>query len=182
MSSFLVIASFTASGDVSDFDESMKADILETLAQLAGFEFLPLGSTIEVIAGSVKVVAKFPVATWQKASSAQDKLFEAATSTTLANGIYTESTFMVEIEEGREQRQSSSPASSSAVAVVATAAGAVVAAATIVGVYIFIKRTGGIPSTAASPSAGETEATVAVEEANAVANIKAMERVYSLRI
>ncbi|EOD19235.1 hypothetical protein EMIHUDRAFT_243134 [Emiliania huxleyi CCMP1516] len=158
LASFLVVASFTASGDISDFDGSMKADILETLAQLAGFDFVPLGSTLEIIAGSVNVVAKFPVATRESASSAQGNLSEAAMSTLLADGIYLETTLTIEIQDGRVQ------------------------AAIIGGAYIFIKnRSPSNPSTA-SGSVVEMEATMDVEEANAVANIKAMQRVYSLRI
>ena len=160
----------------------MKADILETLAQLAGFDFVPLGSTLEIIAGSVNVVAKFPVATRESASSAQGNLSEAAMSTLLADGIYLETTLTIEIQDGRVQGASNGSDSSSAVVVAAAAAGVVVVAAIIGGAYIFIKnRSPSNPSTA-SGSVVEMEATMDVEGANAVANIKAMERVYSLRI
>ena len=127
------------------------------------------------------MVAKFPVATREKANSARGKLSEAAMSTLLADGVYVETTLTVEIEAGRAKDQITSAVSSSAAVVAATAAGAVAVAAIIGGAYIFIKRrTGSSPSTA-SPSIGEMDVPVDVE-ANAVANIKAMERVYSLRI
>ena len=160
----------------------MKANILEALAQLAEFEVVPLGSTLEVIAGSVNVVAKFLVATREEASSAQGRLSEAVVSSALADGIYIESSLTVEIEEVRAQGQGNASASSSAVVVAAAAAGVVVVAAVIGGAYIFVKRRAGSNPSTAPPSVGETETVVDVEEPHAVANIKAMERVYSLRI
>mmetsp|Transcript_9901 Transcript_9901/g.32861 ORF Transcript_9901/g.32861 Transcript_9901/m.32861 type:complete len:185 (-) Transcript_9901:94-648(-) len=69
--------------------------ILNKLAELAGFGLAPLGSRIEVTAGSVVVVATFPVATREDAVAAEGSLasysgaegrdaFEAAMNPVLA--------------------------------------------------------------------------------------------------
>jgi len=96
---------------VSDFHEEVKASVLKKLKELAGFAFLPLGTMIEVTAGSVVVVATFPVDTREEAVTAQRRLasysgaagqerFEAAVGTILATvGASVEGVFMVEVEE-----------------------------------------------------------------------------------
>ena len=55
-----------------------KRNILSKLAQLAGFASAPLGSTLEVTAGSVIIVAKFPVVTQSEASAAQSSLTQSS--------------------------------------------------------------------------------------------------------
>lgn len=82
--SFRVVASFTATrGDLYDFyDEATKRNILEKLAELAGFAFVPLDSTIGVYSApcsmgtcaNVAVIATFPVVTQSEVSSAQSNL------------------------------------------------------------------------------------------------------------
>ena len=110
--SFRVIATFAASGEVSDFHEEVKASVLNKLKELAGFAFLPLGTMIEVTAGSVVVVVTFPVGPrGEEAVTAQRRLasysgaagqerFEEAVSTILATvGASVEGALTVEVKE-----------------------------------------------------------------------------------
>ena len=173
--SVLVVASFTAVGEVSDFDESAKASILDALAQLAAFSFVPLGSTLEVLAGSVNVVAKFPVATMDEAKSVKSMLSEAAIRTVLAE-LYVEDTLEVELKEGSVQRQGNGSTGSTAIAVAAAAAGAILVTGIVGGGYIWIKRN---KSRGPTDNVAEMEAAQGDEPSNIVSNMK---RVYSLRI
>ena len=132
--SFQVVASFTASGDVSDFDDATKGAILEKLAQLAGFASVPLGSTLDITAGSVIIVARFPVVTESEASSAKSSLeqssvavgqdsFEAQMGPILAVvGASVDTTVAVEVEKESSSTQSGgSPVVAIAAAVVGVA-------------------------------------------------------------
>jgi len=56
-----VQVSFTANGDVSDYDAAEQAAILSTLSTSAGFASLPGDSTLTLTAGSVTFLATFPV-------------------------------------------------------------------------------------------------------------------------
>jgi len=147
---FQVIASFTVSGDVSDFDEATKRIVLEKLAWLAGFSFVPLGSTLDITAGSVIIVARFPVATQSEASSAKSSLeqssvaagqdaFEAQMRPILAAaGSSVESTVVVEVKGDSKPAESGD---SPVVAIAAAAAGvAVVAALLGVGYVCYTKK------------------------------------------
>lgn len=172
----LIVASFTANGEVSDFDEPTKAGILEALAQLAGFSFVPLGSTLEVIAGSVNMVAKFSVATLDEARSAKGMLSEAAMRAVLAEGMYVVNTLEVEIKEGSVQRQGNGSTGSTAIAVAAAAAGTILVTGIVGGGYIWIKRN---KPRGPTDNVAAMEAAQGDEPSNIVSNMK---RVYSLRI
>ena len=106
---------------------------------------MPLGSTLEITAGSVVVVATIPATTPAEAASAQRSLrayteeagrgdFEAAMSA--ANVTYIDSTLRVEVEEVGEG--GSSPAV--AVAAAAAGGGAVTAALLGGGMYLRARR------------------------------------------
>ena len=147
LGSFLVITSFAASGDVSDFDEGTKANILEKLAGLAGFASVPLDSTIEVLAGSVVVVAKFPVVTRAEATAAQSSFasycgttgreaFEQAMSLVLAEGVSVTGACSVEVEGPKPPERGGS----SAAAIATAAAGVVVVTALLGAGYILLKK------------------------------------------
>ena len=56
-----VQVSFTANGDVSDYDAAEQAAILSTLSTSAGFASVPGDSTLTLTAGSVTFLATFPV-------------------------------------------------------------------------------------------------------------------------
>ena len=156
--SFRVVASFTASGEVGDFDEATKRSILSKLAQLAGFASAPLGSTLEVTAGSVIIVAKFPVVTQSEASAAQSSLtqssvaagqdsFEAQIGPILATvGASVNDAVVVEVEEDPKPTASSG---SPVVAIAVAAAGVAVVAALGGGVYYKKKRRAHEPSKSA---------------------------------
>ena len=149
LGSFRVVASFTASGDVGDFDDATKRTILEKLAQLAGFNFVPLGSTLDITAGSVIIVARFPVVTESEASSAKSSLeqssvavgqdsFEAQMGPILAVvGASVDTTVAVEVEKESSSTQSGG---SPVVAIAAAAAGVVVIAGLLGGGYIYLKK------------------------------------------
>jgi hypothetical protein len=56
-----VQVTFTANGDVSDYPQAAQDSILGTLSTAAGFAAVPAGSTLSVTAGSVVMLADFPV-------------------------------------------------------------------------------------------------------------------------
>ncbi|EOD22746.1 hypothetical protein EMIHUDRAFT_195080 [Emiliania huxleyi CCMP1516] len=142
--SFRVVASFTASGEVSNFGEATKRTILAKLAQLAGLSFVPLDSTLEVTAGSVIIVAKFPVATESEANSVQSSLasyseadFEAQMGPVLAAvGSAVVSTVVVEVKGDPKPTESDG---FPVVAIAAAAAGVAVVAA-LGGGYVYYKK------------------------------------------
>ncbi|EOD24451.1 hypothetical protein EMIHUDRAFT_238496 [Emiliania huxleyi CCMP1516] len=142
--SFRVVASFTASGEVSNFDEATKRTILAKLAQLAGLSFVPLDSTLEVTAGSVIIVAKFPVATESEANSVQSSLasyseadFEAQMGPVLAAvGSAVVTTVVVEVKGDPKPTESDG---FPVVAIAAAAAGVAVVAA-LGGGYVYYKK------------------------------------------
>ena len=134
---------------MGDFDDATKRTILEKLAQLAGFNFVPLGSTLDITAGSVVIVAKFPVVTESEASSAKSSLeqssvavgqdsFEAQMGPILAVvGASVDTTVAVEVEKESSSTQSGG---SPVVAIAAAAAGVVVIAGLLGGGYIYLKK------------------------------------------
>ena len=133
---------------MSDFDELTKANVLKKLAELAGFAFVPLGSTLQIIAGSVKVIAQFPAASATEAITTQSNLellgseaFEAEMNDVLAaTGSYIEGSVEVEVEANDTRGQGSASTGSSAIAVAAAAAGAIIVAALLGGAFIYIKK------------------------------------------
>jgi len=158
--SFRVVASFTATrGDLYDFyDEATKRNILEKLAELAGFAFVPLDSTIGVdsapcsmgTCANVAVIATFPVVTQSEVSSAQSNLeqysgaagqdaFEEQMGPILAGvGASVETAVVVEVEEDPKPTASGS-GGSPVVAIAAAAAGVAVVAA-LGGGYVYYKK------------------------------------------
>ena len=134
---------------MSDFDDATKGTILEKLAQMAGFASAPLGSTLDITAGSVIIVAKFPVVTESEASLAQSSLeqysgangldaFDAQMGPILAVvGASVETAVAVEDEK---QSSSTQSGGSPVVAVAAAAAGVVVIAVLLGGGYVCYKK------------------------------------------
>ena len=134
---------------MSDFDDVfIKSTILEKLAQLAGFSFVPLGSTLEVTAGSVIIVAKFPVVTESEASSAKSSLeqssvavgqdsFEAQMGPILAVvGASVDTTVAVEVEEDPKPTASGG----SLVLTIAAVVAGVAVVALLGGCYVYYKK------------------------------------------
>lgn len=72
--SYSVQVAFTASGDVSDYDQAKQDNILSTIATAAGFAAVPAGATLSATPGSVSFVADFPVSDSVAMASAKAKL------------------------------------------------------------------------------------------------------------
>ena len=143
---------------MSDFGAAVKRSILNKLAELAGFGLAPLGSRIDVTAGSVVVVATFPVATREDAVAAEGSLasysgaegrdaFEAAMNPVLAAVDASVATAVtVEVEEDPKPPKGGG---SAVVAVTAAAAGVAVLAV-LGGAYIYYKKKSLLPRRRAS--------------------------------
>ena len=76
-SGITISISFTASGDVSDYTDDMKATILDVLSVAAGLDAAPNGATLDVTAASVNVVATIPMAS-EAAAEAATSAFNTA--------------------------------------------------------------------------------------------------------
>jgi len=73
--SHVVEIEFVASGSVEDYeDEAVKSNILSVLATAAGLSSVPAGSTLDVSAASVRLVAKLRVTSLLQAEAAQADL------------------------------------------------------------------------------------------------------------
>lgn len=101
--------SFTAAGDISDYDEANKTAILSTLSDAAGFAAVPTAATLTVSSASVKFVATFPGMDAATLATAKERLSvsmsDQVTAQTLLeagiSGIIIESAPKVEsLEEG----------------------------------------------------------------------------------
>ena len=88
--------SFTASGDVSDFqDEAARTSILSILASTAG---LPVeGATLIVVSASVQITATFVVQDLATATAAVSTFGSAFGTASAATSLLTTSTFMVDV-------------------------------------------------------------------------------------
>ena len=91
-----VQVSFTASGDVSDFqDEAARTSILSILASTAG---LPVeGATLIVVSASVQITATFVVQDLAAATAAVSTFGSAFGTASAATSLLTTSTFTVDV-------------------------------------------------------------------------------------
>ena len=91
---FTVVASFVASGSVSDYGGTKRSEILNALSSAAGLgSTAPVGATLDVTAGSVNLISTLPVASEAAADAAIGALQSAVetpaalTSLLVANNI-----------------------------------------------------------------------------------------------
>ena len=84
----VVRVSFTASGDVSDFDDAHKSAILAALAYAAGMSGVPSGANLAVTPASVRVEAELPVSSVAEGAAASDSLSSAMGSAASATAMF----------------------------------------------------------------------------------------------
>ena len=94
-----VRVSFTAFGDVSTYaDELLRAAVLDTLAEAAGLRSVPDGSALSIIAGSVYIVAVFPMVSEADARAASLALAATMTSAAAATALFSAAGLAVSVE------------------------------------------------------------------------------------
>ena len=100
-----LVISFQASGDVSDYDDAVtKASILNVLAEAAGLDEAPSGSSLYVSSGSVIMEANLPLA-GSAAADAASATFEAAlTSAAELTQLLTDAGIAITIESQPSMR------------------------------------------------------------------------------